>query len=270
MFGLLAANHARIRFNSLPYSRSPKFRSQSENLSQGLLPFEAEDKNLTKPSIRQVTGATFVSVLLGLVLKKLLDAFLPDGSLHNGISDIASAVVARGLYSVVVTAQLIIFLFALVRFYLGSFRYHEEELETTSGAWELLIDVIGAVGVFVSFYLASILIKTTNLFYAAFALITLIDLLWCWTAKKYSGLTKGMERVADLYVWFDVFALIPLVGFFVVEEYFGPRPYYLAQWVVLIVLFIIGCVDLKLLWPFYSDVSGWQERLTKPHWRKRR
>ena len=111
MFGLLAANHARIRFNSLPYSRSPKFRSQSENLSQGLLPFEAEDKNLTKPSIRQVTGATFVSVLLGLVLKKLLDAFLPDGSLHNGISDIASAVVARGLYSVVVTAQLIIFLF---------------------------------------------------------------------------------------------------------------------------------------------------------------
>lgn len=225
---------------------------------------------MTKPSIRQVTGATFVSVLLGLVLKKLLDAFLPDSSLHNGIGDVASAVIQRGLYSVIVAAQLIIFLFALVRFYLGSFRYHEEELETTSGAGELVIDVIGAVGVFVSFYFASIVIKTTNLFYAAFGLITVIDLLWFWTAKKYSGLTKGMERVAALYIWFDAFTLIPLIGFFVVEEYFGPRPYYLAQSFVLIILFIIGCFDMKLLWPFYSAIPGWQERLKKTNRRKTR
>lgn len=218
---------------------------------------------MANPSIRQVTGATFVSVLLGLVLKKLLDAFLPDASLHNGVSDVLSAIWQKGLYSVVVAVQLIVFLFALVRFYLGSFRYHEEELETTSGAWELLIDVVGAVGVFVSFYLASIVIKTTNLFYAAFAIMSLIDLLWFWVAKKYHGLSRGMERVAELYIRFDVLSLIALIGFFVVEEYFGPRPYYLSQWVVLIILFTIGCFDMKLVWPFYSGLPEWQERLKR-------
>ena len=218
---------------------------------------------MSKPSIRQVTGATFVSVLLGLVLKKLLDAFLPEGTLHNGVTDVISAVWQKGLYSLVVAAQLIVFLFTLVRFYLGSFRYHEEELETTSGAWELLIDVVGAVGVFVSFYLASILIKTTNVIYAAFALMTLIDLAWFWVAKKYHGLSKGMERVAELYIRFDLLTLIPLIGFFVVEEYFGPRPFYLSQWVVLIILFIIGCFDFKLLWPFYSGLSEWQDKLMR-------
>jgi len=36
---------------------------------------------MTKPSIRQLTGATFVSGLLGLALKKLLDTFLQQGHL---------------------------------------------------------------------------------------------------------------------------------------------------------------------------------------------
>jgi hypothetical protein len=216
---------------------------------------------MTKPSIRQVTSATFVSVFLGLVLKKLLDTFLPDGSLHNGLRDLVSAIWYNGFYSILVAAQLIVFLFTLVRFYLGSFRYHEEELEITTGAWDVLIDVIGAVGVFVSFYFASIVIKTTNLFYGALVLMTLIDLLWFWIAKKYHGLSKGMERVAELYIRFDVFSLIALIGFFVVEEYFGPRPFYSSQLVVLIILFAIGCIDMKLLWPFYSGQSEWQEKL---------
>lgn len=215
----------------------------------------------TKPSIRQVTSATFVSVFLGLVLKKLLDTFLPDASLHNGLTDLVSAIWYKGLYSVVVAVQLIVFLFTLVRFYLGSFRYHEEELDITTGAWDVLIDVIGAVSVFVSFYLASIVIKTTNLFYGALVLMTVIDLLWFWIAKKYHGLSKGMERVADLYIRFDVFSLISLIGFFGVEEYFGPRPFYSSQFVVLIILFAIGCIDMKKLWPFYSGLPGWQETL---------
>jgi|SRR6185503_3376913 len=218
---------------------------------------------MTKPSIRQVTSATFVSVLLGLVLKKLLDTFVPDGSLHNGVGDVLSAIWDKGLYSLLVAIQLIVFLFTLVRFYLGSFRYHQEELETTSGAGELLIDVVGAVGVFVSFYFASIVIKTTNLFYGALAVMTLIDLVWFWIAKKYHGLSKGMERVAEMYIRFDILSLIALIGFFVVEEYFGPRPFYLSQWIVLVILFTIACFDLKLLWPFYSGLPEWQENLKR-------
>jgi hypothetical protein len=249
----ISSNRVRIRVRldsrKLPLSQMTAQHNPSENHDTVL------GRAMTKPSIRQVTSATFVSVLLGLVLKKLLDAFLPDGSLHNGVSDVLFAIWEKGLYSVVVTAQLMVFLFTLVRFYLGSFRYHEEELDVTS--------VVGAVGVFVSFYLASIVIKTTNLFYGAFALMTLIDLSWFWIAKKYHGLSEGMERVAELYIRFDIFSLIALIGFFVVEEYFGPRPFYFSQGVVLVILFIIGCIDMKLLWPFYSGLSGWQEKLKR-------
>lgn len=216
---------------------------------------------VAKPS-RQVTSATFVSVLLGFVLKKLLDTFLPDASLHNGLSDVLSAIWNEGLYSVLVAAQLIVFVFTLLRFYIGSFRYHEEDLEITTGAWDLIIDVMGAVGVFVSFYFASIVIKTTNLFYGAFLFMTLIDLAWFWIAKKYHGLSPGMERVADLYIRFDLLSLVPLIIFLVVEEYFGPRPFYFSQFVVLVILFIIGYIDMKMLWPFYSGLPGWQEKLT--------
>jgi hypothetical protein len=216
-------------------------------------------------SIRQLTSATFVSVLLGLVLKKLLDAFFPDPNLYNGIRQVITAVIERGWYSLIVSAQLGIFLFTLIRFYLGSFRYHEEEREGGGGVSELIIDVIGAIGVFVSFYGASVLIKTTNLFYVAFALITLIDLAWFWIAKKYSSLSKGMETVAGWYVFFDIITVIVFIGFFLLEEVWGPWPAYLPQWLALGLLSFIGAWDLKKLWPFYAGLQDWEEVLKKPN-----
>lgn len=88
----------RICLNSrkLPLSNMTTEHKPSENHDT------APGTAMTKPSIRQVTSATFVSVLLGLVLKKLLDTFLPDGSLHNGVGDLLSAIWDKGLYSLLV------------------------------------------------------------------------------------------------------------------------------------------------------------------------
>src|SRR2546423_15023414 len=92
--------------------------------------------------VTRVIGATFVGVLLGLVLKNSLDPFFRNASLYNGFLPAVRAVIDRGWFSAIVTGQLLILLFSLVRFYLGSSRYHQEEPEIESGAAELVIDLI--------------------------------------------------------------------------------------------------------------------------------
>lgn len=219
-------------------------------------------------SIRQVTGATFVSIIMGLVLKNLLDTGFRDVTLQNGLWPVITAVVAKGWFSLLVAAQICIFLFTLVRFYLGSFRYHEEEPPVSGVALDLMVDILGAVGVFVSFYATSLFIKTTNMFYAGFAAITIIDLLWFAAARKLGGLTSGMEIVADWFVLFDSITLISLIGFFVMEEMWKPWPSFLPQWLVLAILFIIGCWDFRRLLAFYSGAPNWERSLKKRRSRK--
>lgn len=214
-------------------------------------------------SIRQVTGATFVSIIMGLVLKNILDTIFRDVTLQNGIWPVITAVVANGWLSGLIAAQICIFLFTLVRFYLGSFRYHEEEPLVRGVALDLMVDILGAVGVFVSFYGTSLFIKTTNMFYAGFAAITLIDLLWFSITRKLGGLTPGMEIVADWFVLFDIITLISLIAFFAVEEKWKPWPSYLPQWIALAILFMIGCWDFRRLLPFYSGAANWQQSLKK-------
>ena len=127
-------------------------------------PENREDSVISK-GIAQVTGATFISIMLGLVMANSLDKFFQNASQYDGITPALRAVSERAWFSAIVTAQLLLLLFSLVRFYLGSSRYHEEMPTTEGGATELLIDLIGAVSVFVSFYVTSAFIKNPNLFY---------------------------------------------------------------------------------------------------------
>jgi hypothetical protein len=214
-------------------------------------------------SIRQVTGATFVSIIMGLVLKNILDTVFKDVALQNGIWPIITEVINKGSFSLLVAAQIFIFLFTLVRFYLGSFRYHEEEPQVRGVALDLIVDIFGAVGVFVSFYATSLFIKTGNMFYVGFAAITLIDLVWFAATRGLGGLKLGMEIVAEWFVLFDIITLISLIGFFIIEEMWKPWPSFLPQWLALAVLFAIGCWDFRRLLPFYTGAPKWQENLKR-------
>jgi hypothetical protein len=213
--------------------------------------------------VTRVIGATFVGVLLGLVLKNLLDTFFRNASLYNGVGPAVKAVIDRGWFSTTVTGQLLILIFSLVRFYLGSSRYHQEEPEIEGGAAELVVDLIGAIGVFVSFYIASVFIKNTSLFYVGFGLIHIVDLAWFLIAKSYLPLNEGMEKVAGWYLFFDAITFIPLIGFFVLDTLWGPWSWYFPQWLALGICFGIGFWDLKKLWPFYAGTQGWQKSLRK-------
>ncbi|MDX6529696.1 MAG: hypothetical protein QOH41_1986 [Blastocatellia bacterium] len=207
--------------------------------------------------VTQLTGATFVSILLGLVLANALDIFFKNASHYEGIAPAMRAVTERGWFSAIVTSQLLILVFSLVRFYLGSSRYHEEVPETDGGVYRLLIDLIGAISVFVSFYITSVLIKNTNLFYVGFGLIHIVDLGWFCVALLFLDLKPQMETVAGWYIVFDILTVVVLIGFFALDTLWGPWPRFFPQWSALGICFVIGLCDLKKLWPFYAGRTGW-------------
>jgi hypothetical protein len=208
--------------------------------------------------VTQLTGATFISILLGLVLANSLDICFKNASHYEGIVAALRAVIERGWFSAIVTSQLLILLFSLVRFYLGSSRYHEEVPEIDGGAYRLLIDLIGAISVFVSFYITSVLIKNTNLFYVGFGLIHIVDLGWFVVAILFLHLKPGIKKVAKWYIIFDALTVIVLIGFFASDTWWGPTRRYVPQWLALGICFVIGFWDLKKLWPFYAGNPGWR------------
>jgi hypothetical protein len=219
--------------------------------------------------ITRLTVNAFVSVLVGLVLKTSLDNFFHNAGAYNGLVAVTTALVNRGWFSLILIGQLLLFVFTLVRFYLGSFRYHQKEQEITSGPTAMMIDLVGAFGVFVSFYVSAIFIKTSNLFYFGFGLIQIVDLLWFLIAGAYLNLSSGMQKVAGWYVFFDVLTLFVLIVFFVLEESWSPWPSYLPQWIALAGVFAIGIWDLITLWPFYAGSPDWPGTLKEPYFSNR-
>jgi len=230
-------------------------------------PKPREDSS-TSHNITRVAANTFVGVLVGLVLKTSLDTFFRNASSYSNISSAATAVFDRGLFSIIVILQLLIFLFTLVRFYLGSFRYHQKEPDI-SGAAEMAIDLVGMFGVFVSFYITAIFVRNTNLFYLGFGLIQIVDLVWFMFARARLNLSPGMINVAGWYLFFDVITLIVLVVFFLLEEYGGSWPSYLPQWFALAGVLAIGIWDLVKLWPFYAGSPDWPASLRDAYFTNR-
>ena len=219
--------------------------------------------------ITRLTVSTFVGVLIGLILKTSLDTLARDATGYNGVQALVVAIIDRGWFSLIILGQLLLFLFTLVRFYLGSFRYHQKEPEIMTSPNGMIIDLVGAFGVFISFYIAALFIKTTSLFYLGFTAIQIVDLLWFFTAGAYLNLSDGIKKVAAWYVFFDVVTLVMLIVFFVLEEYFGPWPSYLPQWIALSAAFAIGIWDLIKLWPFYAGWTNWPDSLTEVYFSRR-
>jgi hypothetical protein len=111
--------------------------------------------------------------------------------------------------------------------------------------------------VFVSFYIASVLIKNTNLFYVGFGLIHIVDVGWFVVAIAFLQLKPEMKKVAWWYIGFDALTIFVLVVFFALDTWWGPWPRYFPQWLALGISFVIGFWDLKKLWPFYAGRPGW-------------
>jgi hypothetical protein len=148
----------------------------------------------------------------------------------------------------------------LVRFYLGAYRYQDEEKES-QGARDFMINLFGAIFVFIVLYVAGILIRTTTLFYLALFLIHLVDLAWFLCVMRFLSLGDGLRKVSRQFILLDSLTLAALFAIGILDFFCGPHRIYLYQFASLIVVVAAGIWDFVSLWPFYMNQKDWQHHI---------
>ena len=174
------------------------------------------------------TAIIFLGILLALALQAALDTFLKEGAALNDVDRAIGAIRKDFPKSVLLILQLLVLMFALLRFYLGTYRYYQEE-PTTGPALALVVDFSGAVTVFVWFYAAALFVRTTRLFYAAMVLVHLTDLLWFLLTRDYLPATAGVEAIGSRFMVFDLITSVLLIILLFLERNCRPYRWYPFQ-----------------------------------------
>jgi hypothetical protein len=191
--------------------------------------------------------AVFGQILLALVVKTAFDAFFRNAHSVNDLMAFWRLLTADLWHSLVVVAQLVLFLFTIVRFYWGTYRYHEETPET--GTQHFIAGIVGAVLVFSGFYVTATYVANTQLFYAGLFLTSMFDLVWFAVLFPWVKSGDKLRRVTSIWVAFDLLTLLVLGVFLFVHC--GSCLW--IQVIVLLMLLLIGLGDIWYLWDFYQN-----------------
>jgi hypothetical protein len=216
----------------------------------------------TRKGVSRTQGVVFIGIFLALILKTTLDTFFKGLAGYDTLLAVELAVRRQPVKSALVCGQLCVFLFSLIRFYWGSFRYYQQKPKVEETP-ELAVDLLGAIVLFMSFYVVSLLVRTTTLFYYGILLVHAVDLAWFLLATTYLTLDEGIRKVAGLYILFDIVTVISVAILTVANAIWGPTHLLVFQFLSLIVVCLIGLWDLKKLWPYYTDEPDWQDSLPR-------
>jgi nucleoside 2-deoxyribosyltransferase len=183
--------------------------------------------------------------LVSLILKGLLDHVYSD--------QIERDKGWREILTVLINANpmaLVVFLFALLRFMYGAYRFHE--MGPSSSPWyRVLWDTLFTVLLFIGFYIAGLLIKYQPIqFYEMFAVIHFVDLIWFlplvrWRRWPFSAGPESGDELAARFVFLDLLPLVIFLCFFWWSGLFESDPASTHPlWLLGSLLFLIGVIDL--------------------------
>jgi nucleoside 2-deoxyribosyltransferase len=183
--------------------------------------------------------------LVSLILKGLLD--------HIYGADIEHAKGWREIGAVIWNAhplEVFVFLFALLRFMYGAYRFHELG-PTSARSNRVLWDLVFTVLLFIGFYFASLSIKYQPIqFYEIFAATHFIDLLWFLPLirlppRLFSAGEDFGEEAAPRFVVLDCATIFSFLGFFWWSGLIRslPAPSHSLDWLGW-TLILIGVLDL--------------------------
>src|SRR6185436_17535941 len=114
---------------------------------------------VSKPGRTSRSGvtATVLGVLLSLIIKSALDHTFESVSHYHSLGQIWEAFLNAPTSKILALLQLLVFLFTVVRFYVGAYRY----AESTSGGGipEAIATVVGTFLLFAGFYIASLALR---------------------------------------------------------------------------------------------------------------
>jgi hypothetical protein len=194
---------------------------------------------------------TLLGVLLGLSLKSAFDHFFAGVDAMMWLTTVFHLIDKHPALFALRLFQLLVFLFMLSRFYLGAYRYSKVAPSETPG--QTIVDTIGVLFLFSGFYLASIVVKNTDLFYWAIVAFLIVDLAWFVIAGSESlrHLGKPIKLVTRLWIGFDLLTILfIIVSMWLLSEFS-------AEWTALSAILVISVVDICWLRYFYFGDKNW-------------
>ena len=211
-----------------------------------------DEKVTPRPTVHAWSEVAFLalSVLFTLVIKSAFDHTFATLNEYSGLSFLQMLERLRMRHALKIF-QMIVFLFTLVRFYLGAYSY--ARVEKGTGTTNVAITIIGIFVLFGGFYVTSLTLEDTQLFYYAVIAFHVVDLTWFLVAKNM--LPVSLEVGAIIGLW-QIFDIVTVGG---IAACLAWVPGHLSKWCAMFLLLAIGVLDLWLLHPFYSNEEHWAQ-----------
>lgn len=164
-------------------------------------------------------------------------------------------------HTLLLTAQLLVFLFTLLRFYFGSLRFHQlsKRTENHSSFMPLLYDVTSNSILFIGLYLAAKAIRSTEVFYWYVAGFHVLDFFWFSVLLVVHGVPPNLRRIVVRFVVYDLLT-IAAFAFVLVTFGFSRGVPHCGQWLMLAILVSVGLLDFNQNKRFYLRTKRSQER----------
>jgi hypothetical protein len=192
---------------------------------------------------------TLLGVFLGLSIASAFDHFFSRLDAMMTIPTIVRLAKDQPGLFLLRLFQLAVFFIMLSRFYLGAYRY--SKIAPSQTITEALIDTGGVFLLFAGFYVASIVVRNTDLFYWIIVFFLAIDLIWFFTTGRIRHLTKEVRFVTNVWIFFDMLTILAVS---ISMLYF---PNFSAEWIALSSIFLISLWDVRWLRHFYWASPYW-------------
>lgn len=208
-----------------------------------------------------IKGSTIIlGVMLTLILRSTLDVFFSPLLKDRTLTDLFN-LWPPSAEAWLQTSQFLIFLILLGRFYWGAYRFNEEQPPDLQWKYAVL-NLVGTFFLFCFFYINSLALRSTSVFYAAVFLVHIADFLLFLVVL---GLTPILHTpLRDPVIKYILWDVITIVAFLLLVIFFGiNRNDFLTHYLLLISLFIISILDFTVLRDFYFDPPTWRNNLAK-------
>lgn len=213
-----------------------------------------------------------LSVFLSLILFEILNQviILEYGSvyliwLHIQATDLSTE-------SLVPYAQFIVFVIFLMRFFIGSFRFHEEAAADAQHTYRVdssfgtVFSTTMTLIMFSLFFLGAREVFATDKFYVILILIHLVDLFWFAVIWAYLGIKCGLRRSSPsvypviVFLIYTIISMLLIIGAIHVGASYTEKTYlevlesdFNVMAFILAVVFVVSIADFYWMYGFYAQ-----------------
>jgi hypothetical protein len=200
---------------------------------------------------------TVLGVLFGLTLRAGLDhgaAPLLDAIDWPSLWADMQAHPARYWFAFL---QLTAFILTLCRFYAGAYRFHQAQ-PPDAPLKLLLFDATWTLFLFVSFYVAALLVTKHDLFWLAITLMHIVDFVWFLLGGVIGSPPRHIQKVITLYLAYDAATVVLLgVSWGAVAHYSLDSIH--LQWMTAAILLLMFVIDgMWITRDWYFNPEAWK------------